>query len=302
MECLNFHHLRYFWTVAREGSIRRACEKLLVSQPTVSTQMRQLEKSLGEKLFARVGRNLVLTDAGRTVYRYADEIFALGQQIPDAIRGKSSLHELKLVVGVADVLSKLIAYRLLEPALRLSEPVYFICRDGRAEDLLADLAVHRLDLVLSDAPVTPTIHVRAFNHLLGECGISICGTAVLAKRYRRNFPQSLDGAPMLLPAENTTLRQVLEQWFHAEAIRPAAVAEFEDSSLLKVFGQAGLGLFPVPTAIEDEVQRQYRVRIAGRIESARTQFYAISTERKLRHPAVKAISEAAKDGLFAGTG
>ncbi len=302
MECLNYHHLRYFWTAAREGSIRRACEKLLVSQPTVSTQIRQLEKSLGEKLFARVGRNLVLTDAGRTVYRYADEIFALGQQIPDAICGKSSLHEMKLVVGVADVLPKLIAYRLLEPALRLPEPVHFVCREGRAEDLLADLAVHRLDLVLSDAPVAPAIHVRAFNHLLGECGISIFGTAVLAKRYRRNFPQSVDGAPMLLPTENTTLRQVLEQWFHAEAIRPATAAEFEDSALLKVFGQAGLGLFPVPAAIEDEVQRQYRVRIAGRIEAARTQFYAISTERKLRHPAVKAISEAAKDTLFAGAG
>jgi LysR family transcriptional activator of nhaA len=302
MEWLNYHHLRYFWTVAREGSIVRACEKLLVSQPTVSTQIRLLEKSLGEKLFARVGRDLVLTDAGRTVYRYADEIFALGQQIPDAVRGRSSLHRPKLVVGVADVLSKLIVYRLLEPALHLSEPVHFVCREGDAEDLLADLAVHRLDLVLSDTPVTRATRVRAFNHLLGECGVSIFGTAVLARRFRRNFPQSLDGAPMLLPTENTTLRQLMEQWFHAEAIRPAATAEFEDSALLKVFGQAGLGLFPAPTAIEDEVQRQYFVRIAGRIESARTQFYAISTERKLRHPAVKAISEAAKGSLFAGTG
>ncbi|NLX98397.1 MAG: transcriptional activator NhaR [Rhodopirellula sp.] len=298
MEWLNYHHLHYFWVVAREGSILRACEKLLVSQPTVSTQIRKLEKSLGEKLFARVGRNLVLNDAGRTVYRYADEIFSLGQEIPDAIRGKSSLHELKLVVGVADVLSKLIAYRLLEPALRLSEPVYFTCRDGKAEELLADLAVHRLDLVLSDTPVTPTIRVRAFNHLLGECGISIFGTAALARRYRRNFPQSLNGAPMLLPTENTSLRQVMDQWFQSQGIRPAAAAEFEDSALLKVFGEAGLGLFPAPTVIEREVQQQYRVRTAGRIESAKTHFYAISTERKLRHPAVKAISEAARGSLF----
>lgn len=298
MEWLNYHHLHYFWVVAREGSILRACEKLLVSQPTVSTQIRKLEKSLGEKLFARVGRNLVLNDAGRTVYRYADEIFSLGQEIPDAIRGKSSLHELKLVVGVADVLSKLIAYRLLEPALRLSDPVYFTCRDGKAEELLADLAVHRLDLVLSDTPVTPTIRVRAFNHLLGECGISIFGTAALARRYRRNFPQSLNGAPMLLPTENTSLRQVMDQWFQSQGIRPAAAAEFEDSALLKVFGEAGLGLFPAPTVIEREVQQQYRVRTAGRIESAKTHFYAISTERKLRHPAVKAISEAARGSLF----
>lgn len=301
MEWLNYHHLRYFWSVAREGSIQRACEKLLVSQPTVSTQIRQLEKSLGEKLFARVGRNLMLTDAGRTVYGYADEIFALGQRIPDAIRGKSSLHELKLVVGVADVLSKLIAYRLLEPALHLAEPVHIVCREGKAEDLLADLAVHRLDLVLSDTPVTPALHVRAFNHLLGECGVSILGTATLARRFRRNFPQSLDSAPMLLPTDNTTFRQLIEQWFHTEAIRPAVTAEFEDSELLKVFGQAGLGLFPVPTAIEHEVQRQYGIRLAGRVESARTQVYAISTERKLRHPAVKAISEAAKDSVFGGT-
>lgn len=301
MEWLNYHHLRYFWTVAREGSILRACEKLLVSQPTVSTQIRLLERSLGEKLFTRVGRNLVLTEAGRTVYRYADEIFALGQEISDALRGKSPRYGLKLVVGVTDVLSKLIAYRLLEPALHLPEPVHFVCREGKAEDLLADLAVHRLDLVLSDTPVTPTIHVRAFNHLLGECGISIFGTAALAKRYRRDFPRSLDGAPMLLPTENTTLRQVMEQWFQAAAIRPAAVAEFEDSALLKVFGEAGLGLFPAPAVIEREVQRQYGVRIAGRIESARTQFYAISTERKLRHPAVRAISEAAKGRLFGGS-
>lgn len=302
MEWLNYHHLHYFWVVAREGSILRACEKLLVSQPTVSTQIRSLEKSLGEKLFARVGRNLVLTDAGRTVYRYADEIFSLGQEIPDAIRGKSSLHGLKLVVGVADVLSKLIAYRLLEPALRLSEPVQFICRDGKAEELLADLAVHRLDLVLSDTPVTPTIRVRAFNHLLGECGISIFGTAALARRHRRKFPQSLNGAPMLLPTENTSLRQVIDQWFQSEGIRPAVAAEFEDSALLKVFGEAGLGLFPAPAVIEREVQQQYRVRSVGRIESAKTQFYAISTERKLRHPAVKAISEAARGSLFGETG
>lgn len=298
MEWLNYHHLFYFWLVAREGSIVHACKQLLVSQPTVSTQIRTLEKSLGEKLFTRVGRNLVLTDAGRVVYRYADEIFSLGQEIRDALRGQAPRRSLRLVVGVTDVLSKLIACRLLEPAFHLPEPVQVVCREGKAEDLLAELAVHRLDLVLSDTPVTPAIRVRAFNHLLGECGISIFGTAPLAARYRRRFPDSLQDAPLLLPTENTSLRQAVEQWFHANGLRPAVEGEFEDSALLKAFGEAGHGLFPAPTVIEREVQRQYRVRLVGRIESAKTQFYAISTEKKLAHPAVKAISESARGKLF----
>jgi LysR family transcriptional activator of nhaA len=298
MDWLNYHHLYYFWLVAREGSIVRACEKLLVSQPTVSTQIRLLEKSLGEKLFARAGRNLVLTDAGRTVYRYADEIFSLGQEIPLALRGESSSHRLRLIVGVTDVLSKLIAYRLVEPALRLGEPLQIVCREGKAEDLLAALAVHKLDLVLSDTPLTPSIRVRAFNHLLGECGVSVLGASALVSRRRRGFPRSLHLAPMLLPTENTSLRQAIDQWFQAEGIRPEVVGEFEDSALLKAFGEAGLGLFPAPTVIEREVRRQYLVRVAGRTESVKAQFFAISTERKLRHPAVKAIVDTARGKTF----
>jgi LysR family transcriptional activator of nhaA len=298
MDWLNYHHLYYFWSVAREGSIQRACEKLLVSQPTVSTQIRKLERSLGERLFTRVGRNLVLTDAGRTVYRYADEIFALGQEIPDALRGQSPSRALKLVVGVTDVLSKLIAYRLLEPALRLAEPVQIVCREGRAEDLLASLAVQKVDLVLSDTPFTPTIRVRAFNHLLGECGITFFGASKLANQYRRGFPRSLDHAPLLLPTENTSFRQALEQWFQAQEIRPATAGEFEDSALLAVFGEAGLGLFAAPTVIEGEVKRQHQVRVIGRTETAKAQFFAISTEKKLKHPAVKAIVEVARGKTF----
>ena len=298
MQWLNYHHLHYFWLVAREGSILRACEKLLVSQPTVSTQIRTLEKSLGEKLFNRVGRNLVLTDAGRVVYRYAEEIFALGEEIPKALHGTAPNCALRFVVGVEDVLPKLIAYRLLEPACHLSEPVQVVCREGKAEELLAGMAVHRLDLVLSGTPIAPTIRVKAFNHLLGECSISIFGTASLAARYRRKFPQSLDEAPLLLPTGNTSLRQSLDQWFHAEGIRPSLAGEFEDSALLKAFGQAGHGLFPSPTVIDREVQRQYRVRVVGRVESVKAQFFAISTERKLKHPAVKAIYEVARGKLF----
>lgn len=298
MDWLNYHHLHYFWVVAREGSVLRAAEKLLVSQPTVSTQIRMLEKSLGEKLFTRVGRNLAMTDAGRTVYRYAEEIFSLGQEIPDALRGRSSTRSLRFVVGVTDVLSKLIAYRLLEPALRLAEPVQVVCNEGKSQDLLASLAVQKLDLVLSDTPFTPTIRVRAFNHLLGECGISIFAVSELAKRCRRDFPKSLHNAPMLLPTENTSMRHSMEQWFQAEEVRPAMVGEFEDSALLKAFGEAGLGLFPAPTVIEREVERQYQVRVVGRTESVKTQFFAISTERKLKHPAVKAIVETARGKTF----
>jgi LysR family transcriptional activator of nhaA len=299
MEWLNYHHLLYFWVVSREGSIARACTQLLLTQPTISSQIRALEKSLGEKLFTRVGRRLVLTETGQVVYRYADEIFSLGRELCDVLRGRPTGRPLKLVVGVTDVLPKLIASRLLEPALHLAEPVQIICREGKADALLAELAVHRLDLVLSDAPVGPTARVRVFNHLLGECGLSFFATASLAAKYRRRFPQSLEGAPVLLPTEDTSLRHALEQWFDALGLRPRLHGEFEDSALLKAFGQAGHGLFPAPTAIEREVLRQYSVRVVGRAETVKMQFFAISVERKLKHPAVKAIADTARGKLFA---
>lgn len=298
MDWLNYHHLLYFWTVAREGSIARACDKLLLAQPTISGQLRALERSLGDKLFTRSGRGLVLTETGRVVYRYADEIFTLGRELTDTLRGRPTGRPLRLVVGVADVLPKLISYRLLEPALHLPEPVQIICREGKPERLLAELSVHGLDIVLCDAPVSPTVKVRAFHHLLGECGVSVMGTATLARSLRRGFPRSLDGAPFLLPTDNTTLRRSLEQWFGAHGIRPAVRAEFEDSALLKVFGQAGIGLFVVPTVVEDEVSKQYGARLVGRLPEVRERFYAISVERKLKHPAVVAISDSARQQLF----
>jgi LysR family transcriptional regulator, transcriptional activator of nhaA len=298
MDWLNYHHLLYFWTVAREGSIARACEKLLLAQPTISGQLRALEKSVGEKLFVRSGRGLALTETGRMVYRYADEIFSLGKELSDTLKGRPSGRPLRLVVGVADVLPKLVSFRLLEPALRLPGGVQIICREDKPERLLAELSVHSLDIVLSDAPVGPTVKVRAFNHLLGVCGVSVMGTPELAKSLRKSFPKSLDGAPFLMPTENTTLRRSLDQWFDAKSIRPAVRAEFEDSALLKVFGQAGIGLFVVPTAVEDEVRKQYGVKLVGRLEDIRERFYAISVERKLKHPAVIAISDAARHEIF----
>ena len=298
MEWLNYHHLLYFSVVAREGSITRASDQLSLTQATISAQISSLEEVLGEKLFSRVGRNLILTEMGRMVFRYADEIFTLGRELMDTVKGRPTGRPVRLVVGVADVLPKLIAHRLLDPALKLAEPIRLICREGKHDHLLAQLAVHELDLVLTEAPIGSMVKVRAFNHLLGECGVTIFGPAPLAARYRRRFPRSLNGAPFLLPTDNTTLRRSLDQWFEAEGIRPTVIGEFEDSALLKVFGQSGAGLIAAPSVIEAEVRRQYGVQIVGRVEAVRERFYAISVERKLKNPAVVAITETARQKLF----
>lgn len=298
VEWLNYHHLLYFWTVAKEGGITPAAKSLHLSQPTLSTQIGKLEKSMGVKLFHRKGRSLVLTDTGQTVYRYADEIFGLGREMLDAVRGEPGQESIRLLVGVPDVLPKLIVYRLLKPALDLDQRVKLVCHEGKLNDLLSDLALHRLDIVLADSPLTPQLNVRAFNHLLGECCVTVFGTPELAKKYKKGFPESLDGAPMLLPTQTTTLRRSLEQWFDQHNIRPDIAHEFEDSAVMKVFGQEGEGLVVVPTAMENEVAQQYSLKPLGRIEEITERFYAISVERRLKNPAVVAISDAAKEDLF----
>jgi LysR family transcriptional activator of nhaA len=298
MERLNYQHLERFWAVVREGGVTRASQKLHVSQPTVSAQVRALETALGRKLFARSGRGLVLTDFGRTIYRYADEIFGLGRELMDTAQGRLAGRPLRLAAGVANVVPKLIACRILEPALKLPGGVQLECLEDTPEQLLAQLALHHLDVVLADAPVGPTVKVRAFNHLLGECGVSVLGRPQLARAYRRSFPRSLDGAPFLLPRANSALRRSMEDWFDREGVRPRVVGSFDDSALLKAFGQVGAGLFAAPTAIEAEVCRQYDVRLVGRLESVREQFYVITVERTLKHPAVVAISEIARRKLF----
>ncbi|MCG8449965.1 MAG: transcriptional activator NhaR [Pirellulales bacterium] len=298
MDWLNYHHLLYFWTVAKEGGISRASEKLHLAQPTLSSQIRKLEKAVGTKLFDRVGRSMVLTDTGQMVYRYADEIFTLGRELTDTLKGMPGRDSVQLTVGVPDVLPKLVVYELLKPVLDVEERVQLVCYEGKLNDLLADLALHRLDIVLADSPLTPATHIKAFNHLLGESGVTIFAKGNLAKKYKRSFPQSLHGAPMLLPTQNTTLRRALEQWFDESEIRPLVIHEFEDSAVMKVFGQHGEGLFPSPTVIEEEICRQYRVQAVGRIDDIRERFYAISVERRLKHPAVIKISEAARTTLF----
>jgi LysR family transcriptional activator of nhaA len=301
MDRLNYHHLYYFWMVAREGSIAKAGRQLLLAQPTITGQLRTLENTLGEKLFTRSGRGLVLTEMGRVVYRYANEIFSLGSELTDVLKGRPAGRPVRLAVGVSDALPKLIAYRLLEPALALPEPVQIICYEDRPERLLAELSTFGLDVVLTDASLGPTVRVRAFSHLLGACGVSFFGKAPLAAKYRKNFPASLDGAPFLLPLENSTLRRSLEQWFGAHRIHPRVAGEFQDSALLKAFGQAGVGLFAAATVVEKEIRRQYGVAVLGRTESLIERFYAISVERKLKHPAVVAISDAARNRLFPET-
>lgn len=295
---LNYHHLHYFWMVAKEGGITRAAELLHLSQPTLSTQIQKLEKSMGVKLFDRKGRTMLLTDSGQTVFRYADEIFNLGRELTDAVRGRSGNESLRLMVGIPDVLPKTMVYRLLKPVLGMEENIKLICYEGKLHDLLSDLAMHRLDVVLANSRLTPDLNVRAFNHLLGQCDVTVFGTAEMAKKYQPKFPSSLDGAPMLLPTQNTTMRRALEQWFDDIDIRPETMHEFEDSALMKVFGQAGVGMIAVPTPLTEEIERQYSLKAIGRIPEVTERFYAISVERRLKHPAVLTISEAAKANLF----
>ena len=294
MEWFNYHHLLYFWTVVRVGSIARASDQLRLTPATVSAQLKSLEQSLGEKLFRKAGRHLVPTETGKLVFRYADEIFSLGQEMLGTLKGRPEGRLARLTIGVADVMPKLVAYRLIEPALRLTDVYRIICREGTNEELLPALALHDIDVALTDAPIDPALNVKAFNHLLGECGMILFGTAKLADPYRRGFPKSLDNAPFLLPTRNTTARRSLDHWFDAENIQPKIVAECEDSALLTVFGQRGLGVFFAPSIVAAEVQRQYDVKMIGRVDELRERFYAISLDRKLKHPAVVAISQSAK--------
>jgi len=298
MEWLNYHHLYYFWSVAREESISRASERLRLAPSTISAQVSKFEEMLGGKLFNRVGRNLELTELGRIVFRYADEIFSLGREMLDTVQGRTVAGPLRLVVGIVDALPKLVVRKILEPALQFPEQIRLICNEGKEEQLLAELSVHGLDLVLTDRPVKPGLSVKAYSHFLGECGVSFFATDLLASELKGDFPQSLDGAPMLLPSPMSALRGSLDQWFDSLDIRPKIIGEFDDQALLKVFGQAGDGVFAAPSVIEMEVMQQHNVKVVGRSDAVRERFFAISVERIIKHPAVAAIQKAASSSIF----
>lgn len=302
MEWLNYHHLLYFWTVAREGGIVPAARSLRLAHPTVSGQIRQLERSLGETLFDRSGRRLELTEMGRVVYRYADEIFALGRELMDTIQSRPTGRPVQLVVGVTDAMPKLVVRALLDPALRMEEPVRLTVEEDRHERLLAELAMHNLDVVLADAPIPPGASIRAYNHLLGQCGVSLYAASALAERLGTGFPGSLDGAPFLMPSRHSSLRRALDQWLERHGLRPVVVAEIEDSALLNFFGRDGLGVVAVPSVIAHTVEAQHRITILGQADGVTESFYAISAERRIRNPAVAAITEAARHELFARAG
>jgi len=294
MEWLNYHHLRYFWTVAKEGSLARAAAKLHVSQPSISEQIRELESAFGEQLFRREGRNNKLTDAGQVVFGYAEEIFALGREMLNAVKQRPGAKELRLYVGVADSFPKLVTNEILKPVFAMPQTAHIICREGKMEDLLAQLAAHRLDIVLADEPASSSTNFKTYNHSLGESGTTFCAEKNLAAKLKRKFPKSLHDAPALLPTENTSLRRALETWFREQHLEPRIVAEFEDLALMKVMAAEGRGFIALPSVALDDAVGHYGFQTIGRTEKCRVQFHAITAERRIAHPAVALITSQAR--------
>lgn len=291
MDWLNYHHLQSFWVVAREGSVRGASEILHVSPSSVSTQIRQLEQAFGVSLVKKQGRGLVLTETGAQVAEYAAEIFSTGRELMELIKGKPIGKPLELRVGIRDMMPKLVAFQLLQPALMLDEPIRLVCTEAEMPRLVADLAIHKLDVILTDTALDPVYKVKAFSHRLGESDVVIMGTKALAQKYSRNFPASLDGAPFLLPTDESVLRHAMDQWFRDLHLTPVIKGEFADSAMLKIAGRNGLGLFAIPVQIQEDVSDIYGLHTVGLANGVKEQFYAVSVERKLKHPAVIAICE-----------
>ena len=295
---INLKHLRYFWSVATYGSISKACETLFLTPQTISGQLRDLEESIGEKLFKREGRNLVLTETGQMVFSYADEMFRIGIELQDALDGQTPGANITVRVGIAMIVPKLLAYRVLEPILQMEGAISLICHEAPLVDLLADLSVHKLDAVLSDSPINPTLSVRAYNHSLGKTGITFFAVPEQAKALASNFPQSLNGYPFLMPSEGSSLRRSLEIWFDQKDIKPKITAEFEDRALMKAFGERGVGVFTSPITMKQDVIDKYGVEVIGETDEVKEEFYIISPERRIKNPAITVITEAARTKLF----
>jgi LysR family transcriptional activator of nhaA len=297
-EIINHKHLHYFWAVAHEGSIANASKRLHITPHTISGQLSLLEARMGCALFEKVGKKLVLTESGRIVLKYADEIFELGRELSGVMRGSTTFGQSDFMVGATSALPKTIVCRIIEPALSLPEPLNLVSSEGPVAALLANLAVHKLDMVISDTPTNHTFGTKVFNHYLGETGLTFFAAPEVKKLLARSFPQSLHHAPMLLPTVQFGIRQLFDQWIHSQKIFPHVVGQFDDSALIKVFGQRGLGVFFMPTAIADEVCQNFGVQIIGQTEQVKHKFYAISAERKISHPAVQAICETARTNIF----
>lgn len=298
MRHLNYSHLQYFWTVARAGSIVEASKLLHLTPQTISGQLKLLDESVGQPLFNKVGRRLVLSDMGRVVFEYADEIFTIGSELANVVRGNQDAGPSVLVVGAVSSMPKLIAERIIAPALTAERPMRVRCHESSLEQLLADLAVHRLDIVLSDQPMPRGLNLRAYNHLLGESGLSFFALRSNARRHRNRFPQSLNNTPMLLPSQHSALRRLMDDWFEDQGLSPRIAGEFDDSALMKAFGEAGAGIFAAPTVIEEEICRMYRMAVIGRTDAIKERFYAISPERRLKHEGVLHVTETARSELF----
>jgi len=298
VEFLNFHHLRYFWMVAKKGSVRKAAEELHVSQPSISAQLKLLEESLGDKLFRRAGRNLVLSEKGHLVLSYAEEIFSTGRELMSAVRQRPGKRPLRLNIGLIDAFPKVMAFQILKAAFRFTDAIHVVCRDGEIGPLVNQLQAHRLDIVLSDEPASSSLKAKTFNHRLGHSGFTFCAVGSLAAKLRRNFPESLDGAPALLPTENMGLRVSLNTWFDEQAIHPRIVGEFEDSALMGVCAAGGRGFTIVHTVVERAALRHYGLKVIGRVADCGNEFYAITVDRKMKHPGVLAITEHAYSEIF----
>lgn len=293
---LNYHHLLYFWTIVREGSVSRAAERLRLSQPTVSAQIRKLERALEVTLFERHGRGLRRTDAGRVVYQYADDIFPVGREMIETLRGRTTEPRARLTIGIANAVPKLIVHRLLKPVLHGGNAPHLLCVEDNTDSLLTRVAAFEVDVVIADRPAPPHARVKVFNHALGDSSMSFFAAPAIAARLRRGFPRSLDGQPMLLPAPQTAVRQALDAWFDAQRLRPRIVAEFEDSALLKAFGRESGAVFAAPSAIAADVRRLYQVASLGLAPAVRESYYAISAQRRVTHPGVLAITRGARQG------
>jgi LysR family transcriptional activator of nhaA len=300
MDYLNFHHLRYFWTVARKGGVRKAAEALGVSQPSISAQLKELEEALGEKLFRRSGRNLVLTETGQVALSYANEIFSAGRELVNAVKQRPGNRALRFSVGMTDALSKLMAFEILKPAFNYSSPTHIVCRQAELGPLVHQLQAHRLDLVLADEPATSTLNARIYNHRLGRSGVTFCAAPPLAAKLRRHFPASLHGAPALLPSENMGMRIALETWFDEQGVRPRVVGEFEDATLMKVTASVGaIGFTVTPSILGAAALQRYGMKVVANVEECGTDYYAITAERRVKHPLAAVITQHAHSQLFA---